>query len=139
MGDRNAVPLYTFPSLRVVHHFLPDMPLRVSALRALGAYHNVFVLEGFMDELAQAAGADPVEFRLEHLEDPRARAVVQLAAERFDWANPQPRPGGARASASRATRTPPRIAPWPRKSPSIRTVVASASCVPLLRWTAARS
>ena len=96
MGDRNAVPLYAFPSLRVVHHFLPDMPLRVSALRALGAYLNVFALEGFMDELAQAAGADPVEFRLEHLEDPRARAVVQLAAKRFGWANPQRTPGRGR-------------------------------------------
>jgi CO/xanthine dehydrogenase Mo-binding subunit len=96
MGDSNAVPLYAFPSLRVVHHFLPDMPLRVSALRALGAYLNVFALEGFMDELAQAAGADPVEFRLEHLEDPRARAVVQLAAKRFGWANPQPTPGRGR-------------------------------------------
>ena len=139
MGDRNAVPLYAFPSLRVVHHFLPDMPLRVSALRALGAYLNVFALEGFMDELAQAAGADPVEFRLEHLEDPRARAVVQLAAKRFGWANPQPTPGRGRASDSRATRTAPRIVLWLRKSRSIRTVAASASCAPLLRSTAARS
>ena len=47
-----------FPNTRVVHHFMPDMPLRVSALRALGAYHNVFAIESFMDELAQAAGAD---------------------------------------------------------------------------------
>lgn len=85
MGERNAVPLYSFPGLRVVHHFIPDMPLRVSALRALGAYHNVFALEGFMDELALAAGADPVEFRLRHLEDPRGRDVVQLAAQRFGW------------------------------------------------------
>ena len=55
---------YAFPSMRVVHHFLPDMPLRVSALRALGAYLNVFALESFMDELAPRRGADPVEFRL---------------------------------------------------------------------------
>ena len=85
MGDRNAVPLYGIPNLRVIHHFQPDMPIRVSALRALGAYHNVFSLESFMDELAAAAGADPVEFRLRHLEDPRARDVVRLAAERFGW------------------------------------------------------
>ena len=52
------------------------MPLRVSALRALGAYMNVFSIESFMDELAQAAGADPVEFRLRHLDDPRARDVI---------------------------------------------------------------
>jgi nicotinate dehydrogenase subunit B len=61
------------------------MPLRVSALRALGAYMNVFSIESFMDELAAATKADPVEFRLRHLEDPRAKDVVRLAAERFGW------------------------------------------------------
>jgi CO/xanthine dehydrogenase Mo-binding subunit len=88
-GDRNAIPLYKFPSARVVHHFLPAMPLRVSALRALGAYMNVFSIESFMDELAQEAGSDPVEFRLKHLADARARAVVAAAAERFDWSRAQ--------------------------------------------------
>ncbi|MBW8846245.1 MAG: xanthine dehydrogenase family protein molybdopterin-binding subunit [Burkholderiales bacterium] len=85
-GDRNAIPLYTVPNARVVHHFLPQMPVRVSALRSLGAYMNVFAIESFMDELARAARADPVAFRLRHLQDPRAKAVVQLAAERFGWA-----------------------------------------------------
>jgi len=84
-GDRNAIPLYAFPGARVMHHFIPTMPLRVSAMRALGAYMNVFSIESFMDELAAAAGADPVAFRLAHLEDARARAVVTLAAERFGW------------------------------------------------------
>jgi CO/xanthine dehydrogenase Mo-binding subunit len=84
-GDRNAIPLYAFPALRVVHHFLADMPLRVSALRALGAYHNVFALESFMDELARAASSDPVAFRLAHLDDERARDVIRLAAEKFGW------------------------------------------------------
>jgi nicotinate dehydrogenase subunit B len=84
-GDRNAVPLYDFPRQRVTHRFIPDMPIRVSALRSLGAYANVFAIESFMDELAAAAGADPVEFRLKHLEDPRARDVVALAAEKFGW------------------------------------------------------
>ncbi|WP_171257780.1 molybdopterin cofactor-binding domain-containing protein, partial [Acinetobacter baumannii] len=72
-GDRNAIPLYKFPNARVVHHFIPAMPLRISAMRALGASHNVFSIESFMDELAQAAGADPVEFRLKHLDDARGR------------------------------------------------------------------
>ncbi|EWY39009.1 aldehyde dehydrogenase [Skermanella stibiiresistens SB22] len=84
-GDRNAIPLYAIPNARIVHHFLPEMPLRVSALRGLGAYMNVFSLESFMDELAREAGTDPVEFRLRHLDDPRARDVVTLAAERFGW------------------------------------------------------
>lgn len=84
-GDRNAAPIYAIPNQHVVWHFLRDMPVRVSSLRALGAYVNVFSTESFMDELAQAAGADPVEFRLRHLQDPRARAVVTMAAERFGW------------------------------------------------------
>ncbi len=71
-GDRNSNPLYAFPNAHVVYHFLPDMPLRVSAMRALGAYLNVFAIESFMDELAPAAGADPVAFRLRHMKDERA-------------------------------------------------------------------
>src|SRR3954452_17152394 len=84
-GDRNAIPLYDFPSQRVVHHFVQDMPIRVSALRTLGAYANVFALESFMDELATAAGADPVAFRLAHLKDPRAKAVIEAAAKMANW------------------------------------------------------
>jgi len=86
-GDRNAIPLYKFPNAKVVHHFIPGMPLRVSALRGLGAYMNIFSIESFMDELARTAGADPVEFRLHHLDDARARDVVKLAAEKFGWSN----------------------------------------------------
>ncbi|MBY3752523.1 molybdopterin-dependent oxidoreductase [Azospirillum formosense] len=92
-GDRNAIPLYAIPNSRVLWHFLPDMPLRVSALRSLGAYANVFALESMMDDLALLAGADPVEFRLRHLEDPRARRVVEMAAERFGWTGAAPAPG----------------------------------------------
>jgi nicotinate dehydrogenase subunit B len=84
-GDRNAIPIYKFPNAQVVHHFIPTMPLRISALRALGAYHNVFSIESFMDELASAAGADPVEFRLKHLDDPRARDAITTAARAFGW------------------------------------------------------
>ena len=84
-GDRNAIPLYDFPSQRVVHHFVQEMPIRVSALRTLGAYANVFALESFMDELAAAAGADPVAFRLAHMKDPRARAVIEAVAKKAAW------------------------------------------------------
>ncbi len=61
------------------------MPLRVSALRTLGAYANVFAIESFMDELAAEAQADPVEFRLAHLTDPRAKAVIEAVAKAADW------------------------------------------------------
>ena len=84
-GDRNAVPLYDFPRQRIVNHFIKDMPLRVSALRTLGAYANVFAMESFMDELALAADADPVAFRLAHLKDPRARAVIEAVAKKAGW------------------------------------------------------
>jgi nicotinate dehydrogenase subunit B len=84
-GDRNSIPLYDFPSQRVVHHFVQDMPIRVSALRTLGAYANVFALESFMDELAAAAGADPIAFRLAHLKDPRGRAVIEAVAKKAGW------------------------------------------------------
>jgi CO/xanthine dehydrogenase Mo-binding subunit len=87
-GDRNSIPLYRVPNLHVQHHFLPEMPIRVSAMRSLGAHMNVFAIESFVDELALAAKADPVIFRLKHLDDPRAREVIQLAAKRFGW---QPR------------------------------------------------
>ena len=92
-GDRNAIPFYKFPNARVLHHFIPAMPVRISAMRALGAYHNVFSIESFMDELAGIAGADPVEFRLKHLEDPRGREVIEKAAQGFGWQKGQKAPG----------------------------------------------
>jgi CO/xanthine dehydrogenase Mo-binding subunit len=61
------------------------MPLRVSALRTLGAYANVFATESFMDELALLADADPVAFRLAHLTDARARAVIEAVAKKAGW------------------------------------------------------
>jgi len=94
-GDRNAIPLYDFPRQHVVNHLIKEMPLRVSALRTLGAYANVFALESFMDELALAAGADPVAFRLAHLADPRAKAVIEAAARRAAW-KPDDRGGEGR-------------------------------------------
>jgi CO/xanthine dehydrogenase Mo-binding subunit len=84
-ADRNAVPLYDFPSQKITLHFITDMPIRTSALRTLGAYANVFALESFMDEVALAAGADPVEFRLRHMKDPRARAVIEECARKASW------------------------------------------------------
>ncbi len=99
-GDRNSNPIYAFPNAHVVYHFVSEMPLRVSAMRALGAHLNIFALESFMDELAHAAGADPVAFRLRHLTDPRGRAAIEAAAERFGWARPPARvPGRGRGFA----------------------------------------
>jgi len=84
-GARNGNPIYALPNARGVFHFVEQMPVRVSALRGLGAQMNVFAIESFMDELALAAEADPVAFRLAWLKDERAREVVQRATERFGW------------------------------------------------------
>ncbi len=73
---RNIDPLYQFPTKRMVKNLVRNLPLRTSALRTLGAFGNVFAIEAFMDELAEAAGMDPFEFRLNHLEDERARDVL---------------------------------------------------------------
>ena len=82
---RNADPLYVYPQRRVVVHEAADSPLRTSSMRSLGAYANVFGIESFMDELALAAGVDPVAFRLHHLHDERAKAVIEAAAAKIGW------------------------------------------------------
>lgn len=84
-SGRNAVPIYDFSSVRVVTHRLQTMPLRTSALRALGAHLNVYAIESVIDELAQVAGVDPVKYRLSILRDERARAVVERVAEHSGW------------------------------------------------------
>jgi CO/xanthine dehydrogenase Mo-binding subunit len=84
-SHRNAIPLYEFPNQRVTNRLIKRMPVRVSALRALGATANIFAIESFMDELAASCGADPVEFRLRHMKDPRARAVIETVAEKAGW------------------------------------------------------
>ena len=90
---RNADPLYAVPRRRIVKHFVESMPLRTSSTRSLGAYANVFAIESFIDELAHAAGVDPLEFRLRHLEDERARAVLMAAADRAGWPGRRKEPG----------------------------------------------
>ncbi len=86
-SDRNAIPSYDLPNHKIINHFILEMPVWVSSLRTLGAYANVFAVESFMDELASAAGADPVAFRLAHLSDPRARAVIESVANTVGWKN----------------------------------------------------
>jgi nicotinate dehydrogenase subunit B len=86
-AGRNSVPGYAFPAYRAVNHRLSVMPLRTSSLRALGGFLNVFAIESFMDELAAAAGRDPVEYRLAQLADPRGRAVIEAVVRRSGWAD----------------------------------------------------
>ncbi len=92
-AERNAVPLYDLPALNVRCHRLLTMPIRTSALRTLGAFANVYAIESFMDELATERGEDPLAFRLRHLKDHRARAVLEAAARRAGWSQRTKRDG----------------------------------------------
>lgn len=84
-ATRNGDPLYDIPTRRIIHHLVPDTPVRTSALRGLGAMPNVFAIESFIDELAERIGADPVSYRLSLLTDPRARRVVEQVARMAGW------------------------------------------------------
>jgi nicotinate dehydrogenase subunit B len=82
---RNSEPAYDLPHRKIILHSIPGLPFRTSSLRTLGGYANVFASESFMDELAHTAAADPVEFRLRHLSDLRARRVVEKVAQMSGW------------------------------------------------------
>jgi CO/xanthine dehydrogenase Mo-binding subunit len=83
-GSRNAVPYYSFPA-QVTEHLVAKMPFRTSSLRSLGAYANVFAIESMMDEAAAAAHVDPIAFRMRHLQDERARRVLNTLADAAKW------------------------------------------------------
>lgn len=92
-GDRNAIPVYDVVSTKIDMNFVTQMPFRTSAMRSLGAHINIFTIEAGIDELAGQAGVDPVVFRLAHLSDPRARAVVEKARDEFGWPHKATTPG----------------------------------------------
>ncbi|QRG05367.1 xanthine dehydrogenase family protein molybdopterin-binding subunit [Xanthobacter dioxanivorans] len=83
-ATRNGFSLYDFPQT-IAHHFVAENAVRTSSMRGLGAVTNVFAIECFMDELAEAAGMDPVAYRLSLMSDPRARAVIAAAADMSGW------------------------------------------------------
>ena len=84
MGDRTARPPYDYTHLRVTVNDMAPM-LRASWLRGVSALPNSFAHESYIDELATAAGVDPVEFRLRYLQEPRAAELVRATAARAGW------------------------------------------------------
>ena len=95
-ASENGNPLVAVPNQEVIVHWLAGSPLRPSNIRAPGKIGNLFAVESFTDELAHAAGRDPVEFRLAGIADPRGIEVVRRAAALLGWqARPSPGPGGA--------------------------------------------
>ena len=99
---QNVDPPYTMPNLSAVVHWIPDAPLRTSAIRAPGKVANTFAVESFVDEVASAARVDPVEFRLRRITNPRGIEVLQRVAARMGW---QPRPSPRPADPSAAILT----------------------------------
>ncbi len=94
---QNSSAPYTLPNIRVNTRHVAQTFLRSAHLRSPGRIENTFANESFMDELAAVAQADPAEFRLKHLKDPRSVAVLQAAMKRANW---QPRTGINPAAAS---------------------------------------
>jgi isoquinoline 1-oxidoreductase beta subunit len=90
---RGAMIRYAAPNRRT-EAFLPDLPVATGWWRGLGLFPNAFAIESFMDELALAAGLDPIDFRLRNLPDDdlgaRMRACLAAVAELSAWASPPP-------------------------------------------------
>ena len=82
---QNAATGYVVPNVKVDTHHIAETFFRSSHLRSPGRIENSFANEGFTDELAAAAGIDPAEFRLKHLKDARAEAVIRAAMKLADW------------------------------------------------------
>jgi nicotinate dehydrogenase subunit B len=84
MGDRTARPPYDYANLRVAVNDMAPL-VRASWLRGVSALPNSFAHESYIDELATAAGVDPVEFRLRYLQDPRASELLKATADKAGW------------------------------------------------------
>lgn len=93
--DGAVEPPYALPNIRVdyVRHEPPGIP--TAFWRSVGPSHNIFVVESFIDELAAAAKKDPIEYRRTLLDKaPRAKAVLELAAEKAGWGQALPKGSG---------------------------------------------
>jgi nicotinate dehydrogenase subunit B len=85
-----AIP-YAFPNVRATAHRLESTPLRPSWIRSPGRMQNTFANESFMDEIAAELGADPLEFRLRNLREPRGAELLERLAAIANWSS-RPKP-----------------------------------------------
>jgi CO/xanthine dehydrogenase Mo-binding subunit len=99
--SQNADPPYAANRIQVIAHWLKEAPLRLAPLRSPGKPANCFAVESFVDELAAAAGLDPVEMRLRGLKDPRGIELIRRTAAMLKW-QPRPSPAGNDRSAALA-------------------------------------
>ncbi len=103
--QKNSDVLYQFPNIKTEVHRLVDNAFRTSHLRTPGRMQNTFANEAFFDEMAAAAGADPLQWRMTYLKEPRARAVLEDVARLSGWqSRPSPQAGAGSAGASGVAR-----------------------------------
>ncbi len=103
MGDRTAVPPYGYAHQRITINDMAPI-LRASWLRGVSALPNSFAHESYIDELASAAGVDPVAYRLRYLNDPRAAELVQATTAKAGWqVRAAPSPSALSAAAAAKT------------------------------------
>jgi nicotinate dehydrogenase subunit B len=98
--SQHLEPPYGFRNVRAVIHWLAETPLRTSQLRSPGKPGNTFAVESFVDEVAAAAGVDPLEFRLRRVSDPRGTEVLHRLSARMRW-DPRPSPRRVNPAAAR--------------------------------------
>ena len=84
VGDRTAVPPYDYEVMRIVVNDMPPI-VRAAWLRGVSALPNTFAHESYIDELAIAAGVDPVEYRLRYLRDSRAIDLLKATVAQAGW------------------------------------------------------
>ena len=93
--SQNTDPPYATDKVEVLAHWLKDAPLRPAPIRSPGKPANCFAVESFTDELASAAGLDPIEFRLRGLDDKRGVEAIKRAAALMNWQS-RPSPGSGK-------------------------------------------
>lgn len=104
VGGWTGPDLYQFPNLLELAHQIPELGadtspypfgIRTTFLRSPGQYQITFAQESFVDEIAARTGQDPLAFRLDHLTDERAIAVLKAAAKAAGW---ESRPSPAKSA-----------------------------------------